>query len=216
MASSEETVRSLGAPAPPGPVPNRAAETDDFATFFRADYPRVVGLLRALTGSATVAEDLAQETFAAAHARWARVRTLDRPDLWVRRVAVNRAIGVARRRASEQRALARLKALGAPPPAALDGLADVGDEPPVLAAVRALPRRQRQVVALVYLDDRSIDDAATALGMSASTVRTHLLRARAALAAALRAPDDRRHAGHAGHDGAGHDGAGHDDEGARP
>jgi RNA polymerase sigma-70 factor (ECF subfamily) len=56
----------------------------------------------------------------------------------------------------------------------------------VWEAVRRLPKRQAQVVALYYLEDRSLDDVAAALAMSVETVRTHLRRARQRLARRLR------------------------------
>ena len=192
----EQGTRGIAGGQPAGPTATAAdppvvpaTDIDDFESFFRRERDRVVRLLWAMTGSHAVAEDLAQETFAAAHRRWARVRDLERPDLWLRRVALNRAIGVARRRTTEQKALARLARYGTPQLAAVDPEPHV-PEPPVLAAIRDLPRRQRQVVGLVYLDDRSIDDAALALGLTPSTVRTHLERARAALASALAANDE--------------------------
>jgi RNA polymerase sigma-70 factor (ECF subfamily) len=184
MAATDE----VGESSTPRPI---VAADVDFDTFFRRDYPKVVALIRAMTGSAGIAEDLAQETFTAAHLRWSRVRQLDRPDLWVRRVALNRAIGVARRRRSEPRALGLLRSTRSTDLVTTDGLAAL-DQSPVLAAVRGLPTRQRQLVCLVYLDDRTIEDAAGALGLSASTARTHLLRARSALAAGL-GTDDRDH-----------------------
>ncbi len=160
---------------------------DHFPAFFAAEYPGVVRLVRALTGSRPVAEDVAQEAFAAAHDRWDRVAGFDRPDLWVRRVALNRAIGVHRRRRSEARALERLQRAGMP---MVVPVAPQEPDARVWAAVQALPRRQRQLVALVYVEDRAIEDAAAILGLSASTARTHLHRARAALAAALGPPTD--------------------------
>jgi RNA polymerase sigma-70 factor (ECF subfamily) len=49
-------------------------------------------------------------------------------------------------------------------------------------AVRALPRRQAQCVALHYLEDRAVDDIAGVLGIAAPTVRVHLHTARSTLA----------------------------------
>ncbi|MDP9219733.1 MAG: ECF-type sigma factor, partial [Actinomycetota bacterium] len=49
-------------------------------------------------------------------------------------------------------------------------------------AVRSLPRRQAQVVALFYLYDLSVADVAATLELSEGSVKTHLSRARAALA----------------------------------
>lgn len=163
------------------PNPTSSPTPTSFDDFFRREYRAVVRLLISVTSSRVVAEDVAQEAFAAAHLRWRRVQGYDRPDLWVRRVALNRAIGVARKRHAEQRAVERLTRF--------DGIRALSVEEPaddeLWAAVRALPKRQTQLVALVYGDDRSIDDAAGALGLTPSTARTHLQRARATLAAAL-------------------------------
>jgi DNA-directed RNA polymerase specialized sigma24 family protein len=52
--------------------------------------------------------------------------------------------------------------------------------------VRRLPRRQAAVIALVYVDDLTIEQAANTLGISVPTAKTHLQRARRALAAALK------------------------------
>ncbi len=52
-------------------------------------------------------------------------------------------------------------------------------------ALRALPAKQRAAVALHYYEDLSAEEVGVLLGCSASTVRTHLLRARARLAVLL-------------------------------
>jgi RNA polymerase sigma factor (sigma-70 family) len=53
------------------------------------------------------------------------------------------------------------------------------------AALEALPRRQREVVALRYLADLSEAQVAAALGVSADAVKTHLHRGTTALRARL-------------------------------
>ena len=52
---------------------------------------------------------------------------------------------------------------------------------------RYRPRQQRAVVALRYLEDRSVDDIARTLEISASTVRVHLSRGRESLRQTLSA-----------------------------
>lgn len=59
------------------------------------------------------------------------------------------------------------------------------DDEEFWAAVRALPTRQAQVVALHYLEDRSVDDVAAVLGCAPATVKVHLHRARTTLATTL-------------------------------
>ena len=53
-------------------------------------------------------------------------------------------------------------------------------------SVRALPPRQAQAVALFYLEDFSVRDIAAVLDCSEGTVKTHLSRARTAVARRLR------------------------------
>jgi RNA polymerase sigma-70 factor (ECF subfamily) len=147
-----------------------------FDDFFEEEYRRVLALALVLTGRRSVAEECAQEAFVAAFRHWSRVSGYDDPGAWVRRVAANRATSTLRRRAREAKALARLASRRTEPVEL--GAAD--DE--FWAAVRALPRRQAQCVALRYLEDRSIDDIARLLGIAASTVRVHLHEARRELA----------------------------------
>ena len=52
-------------------------------------------------------------------------------------------------------------------------------------AVRALPTRQAQAIALFYLEDRAVADIAEVLGCTASTVKVHLHKGRASLARRL-------------------------------
>jgi RNA polymerase sigma factor (sigma-70 family) len=98
----------------------------------------------------------------------------------VRRVVANRSVSSLRRRAAEAKALAR-SALGR-----RIELPDLGSsDPEFWDAVRSLPRRQSQVVALFYLEDLPIADVADILEMSPGTVKRHLHDGRLALARRL-------------------------------
>lgn len=81
---------------------------EPFARFFRAEYPAVVSLVYGLSGSRAAAEDVAQEAFLRAHRDWRRVESMDSPEGWVRRVAMNLARSRWRRLRAETMALARL------------------------------------------------------------------------------------------------------------
>ena len=161
------------------------APPEDFEDFYVREYPAMVGLAYALSGSRWGAEDLAQEAFLAAHRDWGRVGAYQQPAAWVRRVVANLAVSAFRRRVAETKALARI-ALGrgeaVPDLAAAD--------PEFWAAVRALPRRQAQVMALFYLEDRSIADVAGILDMTLGTVKRHLYDGRKALAGRLRVQEE--------------------------
>ncbi|MEX2134339.1 MAG: SigE family RNA polymerase sigma factor [Acidimicrobiia bacterium] len=158
-----------------------------FDNFYRRELPAVVGLAYVLSGSRSGAEDLAQEGFIAALKRWDQIGRYDDPGAWVRRVVANRAVSRFRRRAAEARALTRL---GRPdyrvPDLTPEGVA-------TWEAVRRLPKRQAQVIALRYLDGRKVSDIAEILGCSEATVKTHLQRAKHTLAQQLGEEPDHEH-----------------------
>lgn len=160
--------------AAPGP-------TVDFEAFYLAEYPKVVRLLVGLTGRIHVAEELAQETMLSAHKRWSRVGTMDRPDLWLRRVAVNRAISVHRRTLAEASAMTRLRSRP------LHTAGDTADatEPideRLWSDIRQLPRRQSAALVLWAVEGLTFDEIGEVLKCSGETARTHLRRARQRLA----------------------------------
>ena len=151
----------------------------DLDDLYRREYRSVVALAYGLSGSRSGAEELAQEAFLEAHRAWDRVSTYDDPAAWVRRVVVNRSVSQVRRRMAEARALTRVTGRRELPAALPDSDADFW------RAVRRLPRRQAQAVALHYLDDLSVADVAAILEVSPDTVKVHLHRGRRALADAL-------------------------------
>ena len=160
-----------------------------FDRFYADHFRGVVALTYALSGSRLAAEDLAQEAFVAAYRRWGEVAALDNPAAWVRRVAANHAVSAFRRRMAEARALARLSRSSA----VLDELSP--DAADVWRAVRRLPRRQAQAVALFYLQDLSLSEVAEVLDCSVETVRTHLRRAPGPVPrAGARSPTSPQHA----------------------
>lgn len=149
-----------------------------FEDFYRNEYPVVLSLAVALCRSPAAGEDLTQDAFMALHRNWDRISGYADPGAWVRRVVANRSVSRWRRLASETRALARL-----------DRHTQVGDlhleDQELWAAVRRLPQRQAQVIALTYVEDLAVKDVAAILAIDAATVKTHLQRARRALAAQL-------------------------------
>ena len=155
----------------PDPVADRA-----FADWYRRDFHQVVSLVYVLSGSRWAAEELAQDAFLEAHRRWATVGAYDDPGAWVRRVAVNKTRSWGRRRGAEARAYAKHLVRTRELPSELPETADA-----FWAAVRSLPERQAQIVALHYHDDRPVDDIADLLGISAGSVKTQLHRARKSL-----------------------------------
>ena len=146
---------------------------DSFEVLYRQNYAAVVGLVYALSGSRSVAEDLAQEAFLRAHRDWTRVSEMDHPDGWVRRVAMNLARSWLRRLRSETMARLRIGSESAMSPQH----ADLESEA-FWKEVRRLPSRQAQAIALYYIEDWSISEVALILGVAEGTVKALLHQGR--------------------------------------
>ena len=156
-------------------------EVRSFDAVFRADHRAVVAIAWALTGSRAVAEEVTQEAFLRAHLRWSRIGRYENPGAWVRRTAINLALSDRRRRGAERRAIARTS----PVAETADATDEVAGTERFWAAVRLLPPQQASVIALHYLEDRSVLEVADVLGLAEGTVKAHLHKARAALARQL-------------------------------
>ena len=129
-----------------------------------------------LTGDWYVAEDLVQEAMAKTAQHWSRIERFDHPDAYVRRVLVNAAYARWRRRHHRETSTEHL-----PDPGVSDGSQDRAVEADLLAAVRALPPRQRAAVVLRYFEQLSESETAVAMGCSAGTVKSSTHRGLASL-----------------------------------
>jgi RNA polymerase sigma-70 factor (ECF subfamily) len=160
---------------------SRIVEIETFDTFFRKEYRSVLGLAFALTRDLGAAEDLTQEAFTEAQRRWPHVATLDRPGAWVRRVVANKSASRWRRLGAEARALRRMPTVEnlSPNPEL------AAETTEVLDALRSLPKRQAQVLALTYVEGLTTTEVGEVLGFSTATAKTHLRRGRAAVARKL-------------------------------
>jgi RNA polymerase sigma factor (sigma-70 family) len=148
-------------------------EQTEFAEFFQASWEPCLRAVVASTGSVQLAEDQVAEAFARAWLSWRKVRRHPAPRAWVVRTALNTGVSWWRRRHRE------LPLTGHEPVApgdADDGLDD-GLDAALLTALRHLPDRQREVIALRVFLDLDYDTIAGQLGIAPATVRVHLFRA---------------------------------------
>jgi RNA polymerase sigma-70 factor (ECF subfamily) len=163
---------------------DQAIRIVSFSAFYEAEYRPMVRLAVALVGRRDVAEELVQDAFVSLHGRWDRVSKYESPEGWLRRVVINRSMSALRRRAVEVRLLGRLSRLR-------DRHSEVPEvEGEIWQAVAALPKRQAQVIALMFVDDLTVTEIAAVLECEENTVRTHLRRARQSLAAQLGLEDE--------------------------
>lgn len=153
---------------------------EPFGQFYAREFPKLVSLAYAMSGSRMAAEDLVQEGMIIAFRNWETVGSLDRPGAWVRRVVLNRSASAFHRKKAEARAILRLAPLRGEPPASLSQ-----ETAEFWRAVRRLPKRQSQAVALHYLDGMTIAEIAEVMDCAPGTVKVHLHRGRKALAQEL-------------------------------
>ena len=140
-----------------------------FDEFYAGAAGRLVGQLFPVTGDLHEAEEVVQEAFTRAAARWSRLRDYDVPEAWVRRVAMNLAADRARHLRRQARAMLKLRPPPEVLPASVEALA-------LAEALRTLPIRQRQVLVLHYLVDLPVEEVAHTLGMPDGTVKSLLSR----------------------------------------
>lgn len=178
--------------APPGSAPEPDGERDGdrpnkrgghrpdelFDDFYRREFPRMVTLACAVSGSRAAAEDIAQDALIEAGQRWDTVGGYEKPGAWLRRVTIQLASKRLRRARAEAAAFLRLESTE-PIPTGPDEVEDV------LRAIGRLPRRQRAAVTLFYLEDRSVREIAEILDCAEGTAKAHLHKARTSLARML-------------------------------
>lgn len=145
---------------------------------YRAHYAGLVRLSAMLVGDLGTAEEAVQDAFVAMHGSWSRLRDPDKALAYLRQAVVNRSRSKLRHRAVVA------KYPQEPPPdvpSAENYAIAAGERAEVLAALRALPRRQRETLVLRYYSDLSEAQIADTLGISPGAVKSHAFRGLAAL-----------------------------------
>jgi DNA-directed RNA polymerase specialized sigma24 family protein len=131
------------------------------SVLYEEHYASLVRLAALLVHDKATAEEIVQDSFVAIAAAWRRRGSLACPLDFLRQSVVQRS------RSGRYR-----------PPAA-SGSAN--GSAPLLAALGALPARQREVLVMRYYANLSEEQAAEAIGISRAAVRRHATRANAAL-----------------------------------
>lgn len=141
---------------------------DELEEMCRREHGPLVGMLGLYCGDRYVAEDLAQEALIRLCRDWRKVRKLDAPQHWLRRVAINLAHSHYRRKIVERRALSRSHSSQSQ---------DADSDLETLDLLNNLPHRQKTAVILHYYLDMTVPDVAQVMETPEGTVKTLIHRA---------------------------------------
>jgi RNA polymerase sigma-70 factor (sigma-E family) len=149
---------------------------------YGAYYHSLVRLAVLLVHDTATAEEVVQESFVAMHTAWRRLRDQQRALAYLRQSVVNRSRSELRHRV----VVDRYAPGPAPdePSAEQDAMVSL-ERDAVVAALRALPARQREALVLKFYADLPEAQIAAAMGISRGAVKSHTARAMAAIRAAL-------------------------------
>jgi RNA polymerase sigma factor (sigma-70 family) len=151
-------------------------------TLFTTEAARLVSLARFFVDDRTAAEDLVQEAFIRLARSSHRIHDEARAAAYLRSIVINLA------RDHNRRGLVSLR--HRPPavedePSAEEQATGRESRREVVAALRGLPKRQRDCVALRYYLELPVPEIAETLGLSVNSVKTHLQRGLRSMAVVL-------------------------------
>ena len=159
-----------------------SAETDTLVVeLFRTEGRSLVRLARLFVDDRDAAEDIVQEAFLRLARHAGRIDAIERAPAYLRSIVLNLARDHNRRGLVSLRHLATSGREVDVDDDIADRLVRSEEHQRVIDAVRRLPGRQRDCITLRYFEELSIDQTATALGVSVNSVKTHLQRAMSAL-----------------------------------
>lgn len=154
------------ADATPGSA--RAEWNADWAvtSIYSEHYRSLVRLAAFLVNDIATAEEVVQDSFAAMHRAWSRLRDSDKALAYLRQSVLKRSRSARHRKAVHR---------------------DIPKPSPgtVVAALRDLPARQREALVLRHYGNLSEVQIASVMSISAGAVKSHIARAMAALRTAL-------------------------------
>jgi RNA polymerase sigma-70 factor (sigma-E family) len=163
--------------------PGRGDAAAAVTGLFRDHHLELVRLAVLMVGDQATAEDVVQDAFERLHRGWHGLRQTSSSLAYVRSSVLNGCRSVHRRAAVARKHVPELA--GPADAASPDAASAADDRGEMAAALRRLPRRQREVLVLRYYLDLDVAEIAGTLRISPSAVRATTTRGLAALARAL-------------------------------
>jgi RNA polymerase sigma-70 factor (ECF subfamily) len=165
-------------------IPAEGSESDSFRALVEEHSPMVFRLAFRMTGNASDAEDVVQETFLKAHRSLGGFDERARFGTWVYRIAVNAAIDLIRRRGRGT----VVRPAGEDDPPVVETLASKDPQPDrvamsgqiqrdVAAALTQLSERERAAFVLRHLEGMPIERIAEVLKIGPNAVKQTVFRA---------------------------------------
>ena len=162
----------------PAPIPVQWDRDQALTAMYGDHYRGLVRLAWLLVQDITTAEDVVQDSFVAMYTAWRRLRDSDRALAYLRHSVVDRSRSARRHRAVPGRNA--FQPGSDMPSAELSALLSL-EHVAVVRALRSLPVRQREALALKYYGNLSEAQVALAMGVSRGAVKRDMARAIAAL-----------------------------------
>ncbi len=161
-----------------------AAAGDALVALYREHYRSLVRLANLLLNDQGRSEEIVQDAFVEIQLSWGGLRRLDRAPAYLRSAVMNGARSELRHGKVVARFVERRTVSpAAPTPEA--GALGAAEHQRVVDALRRLPARQREALALRYYLDLGEREMAEAMGVSPGSVKTHLRRGLAAVTSLL-------------------------------
>jgi RNA polymerase sigma-70 factor (sigma-E family) len=156
----------------------RSRARDEFESFAATHADGLIRAAYLMVGDRGDAEDIAQECMLRLARKWPRVRTMDHPGAYARRVMVSLVLDGGRQRSRRHTELA---ADGSEPRVGVSDetttTLDAVARTDLIRALHDLPARPRAVLVLRYFSDLPEAEVATILGCSVGTVKSSASRA---------------------------------------
>ncbi|HEX8004458.1 MAG TPA: SigE family RNA polymerase sigma factor [Mycobacteriales bacterium] len=146
---------------------------------YRAHYRSLVRLASLLLDDVGTSEEVVQDAYIRMHSAWRRIKDPDKALPYLRTTVVNLSRSRMRRRQVAEKHAPRPMPDA---PSAEYGAISLAERDAVIAALRALPDKQREALVLRFYGDLSEAEIARTMGVSQGAVKSHLHRGKAALA----------------------------------
>jgi RNA polymerase sigma factor (sigma-70 family) len=152
----------------------RGGDMDAFGAVVGRFQDMAVGYAYSILGDFGMAEDAAQEAFVQAYRSLAALRSPEAFAGWFRKVVRSNCLNLRRNKRLPSLSLDHASdvASGDPSPAQRAQAREMGEK--VLAAVRALPEKEREATTLFYIDGYSLREVAEFLEVPVPTVKNRL------------------------------------------